>query len=300
MALDSGYENNVKKRQKSSPKKRYKVFPETFFYMVCIYSHDILTPNSFISLWISIYTLELYLHTSMHKSISLKKPQIFPDPSPPPKIPDTSQEKEDSQIKIIENWQTYLTKSSLKPTTATFKHQHRPFRKGEKRLETLTPKWNAKMTEQTYLTPEYQLQFLQTIDQQEEQWVDFLKKQIKRKLNGYYNQDLKKGIFDTENAITVDKTIQLLLESFLDCYYCQQKVKVLYETVRDPLQWTLERLNNEYGHNHNNVVISCLQCNVRRRTMNSERYVKTKRMTTVEKIDDFSRFESESLIQTGS
>jgi hypothetical protein len=202
-------------------------------------------------------------------------------------------ENVEEDVKVIDNWQTYIKKTKLTPSTTTLKHTLRPFRRGEKRMETFTNRWNHKMTENEYLTPEYQWNFLQTIDQQSPEWVEFLRSQLRRKLNSYYNQDLKKGIFNSEKAISVDQTIQLILDSFLECYYCHQKVKILYETVRDPLQWTLERMNNEYGHNKENVVISCLQCNLRRRTMNSERYVKTKQLINVKKINDFSEYLSD-------
>ena len=55
-------------------------------------------------------------------------------------------------------------------------------------------------------------------------------------------------------------------------------VNVLYKNVREPLQWTLERIDNDYGHNHDNVTIACLECNLRRRTMYHERYVFTKQL----------------------
>lgn len=197
-----------------------------------------------------------------------------------------NQNQNETDIKVIENWQTYIKKSKLKPQTVTLKHTLRPFRRGEKRMETMTNRWINNVTDTEHLRPDYQLNFIQTIQEQSENCIDFFKKQIKRKLNSYYNQDLKKGIFNTENAITMDQTMQLLLDSNLNCYYCQQQVKILYETVRDPLQWTLERLNNEFGHNNGNLVVSCLQCNLRRRTMNSEKYVKTKQMIYLEKIDE--------------
>ena len=200
------------------------------------------------------------------------------------------QELSQDDLKVIENWQTYIKKKPVLSSvaTSTFQHTLRPFRKGQKRLETLTPQWSHNVSQSKLLTQEYQWHFLQHLEQQKPQEIEFLKKQIKRKLKSYYQQDLKKGIFESEKAITTDQTVQLLQDSFLECYYCQQKVKILYETVRDPLQWTLERWNNEHGHNRNNVVISCLKCNLGRRTMNSERYLKTKHMVSVEKIGDFT------------
>ena len=38
-------------------------------------------------------------------------------------------------------------------------------------------------------------------------------------------------------------------------------------------EWTIERIDNSIGHNKGNVEISCLNCNLRRRTMHYERYL---------------------------
>jgi hypothetical protein len=212
-------------------------------------------------------------------------------------------QNQDPEIKIIQNWQTYLKKPKLNPQTETVTHVLRPFRRGEKRIATMTNHWtkhvsldsnddnktkdrNDKGNTQIFLTPEYQYLFLTQISNQPQEKVDFLRRQLSKKISGYYEQDLKKGIFDSLKAITVDQVIQKCIECQLHCYYCQNQVKILYEIVRDPLQWTLERLNNEHGHNQDNVVIACLKCNLSRRCMNSERYVKTKQMTTVLKLSD--------------
>ena len=210
-------------------------------------------------------------------------------------------ESETPEIKVIQNWQTYLKTPKLNPQTETVAHVLRPFRRGEKRIATMTNAWNKHVSDkndsnddkdrnskdtQIFLTPEYQYLFLTQIANQPQEKVDFLRRQLSKKISGYYEQDLKKGIFDSLKAITVDQVIQKCIECHLHCYYCQHQVKLLYEIVRDPLQWTLERLNNEQGHNLDNVVIACLKCNLSRRCMNSERYVKTKQMTTVLKLSD--------------
>ena len=69
------------------------------------------------------------------------------------------------------------------------------------------------------------------------------------------------------------------------CYYCKEETQIMYEYVREPKQWTLERLDNSVGHNRNNVVISCLRCNVRRRCMKPEKYIQTKELTHIIKLD---------------
>jgi len=107
--------------------------------------------------------------------------------------------------------------------------------------------------------------------------------QIKGKIYGYLGQDAEKGekIVDPETAIkpNLSNILQKLVDSNIKCFYCKEKVRILYEYVRDNKQWTLERINNKEGHHINNVEIACLGCNLKRRTMFHERYVFTKQMT---------------------
>ena len=44
-------------------------------------------------------------------------------------------------------------------------------------------------------------------------------------------------------------------------------------------QWTLDRINNDIGHNIGNLVISCLKCNLKRRRINQHSFMITKNMT---------------------
>ena len=73
-------------------------------------------------------------------------------------------------------------------------------------------------------------------------------------------------------------------ECELKCFYCKDCVALLYENVREPRQWTLERIDNSIGHNIGNIEISCLSCNLRRRTMHHERYILTKQIKNIKKI----------------
>ena len=77
------------------------------------------------------------------------------------------------------------------------------------------------------------------------------------------------------------KILEMMLENNLKCYYCNQSVLVLYEYVREPRQWTVERINNKFGHNKDNIEIACLNCNLHRRTMYHERYLFTKNLNIV-------------------
>lgn len=108
-----------------------------------------------------------------------------------------------------------------------------------------------------------------------------LLKEIQTKIDGYANQDKKKKIFDKNYFVDMSYVIHLLDSSEYLCFYCREPIKILYETSRDSKQWTLERINNNFGHNKKNVEISCLSCNIRRRTMYYEKYLFTKQIKFV-------------------
>ena len=108
-----------------------------------------------------------------------------------------------------------------------------------------------------------------------------LKKQINEKINGYKNQDIKKKILLPDKFVDLDFVLNLLKSSNLMCFYCKEPVIILYENVREPKQWTLERINNSFGHNKDNTVISCLCCNLKRKCMFQERYIFTKQMKII-------------------
>jgi hypothetical protein len=113
-----------------------------------------------------------------------------------------------------------------------------------------------------------------------------LYQQIKNKLSSYRSQDIEKNVFS--EVIDLSGVLHKLQECNLLCFYCKEPTMLFYENVREPKQWTLERLNNSEGHHYQNVVIACLSCNVRRRTMKYEKYVMTKNIRTVVKQDSIS------------
>ena len=73
--------------------------------------------------------------------------------------------------------------------------------------------------------------------------------QLERKIQGYKHQDIDKKVLDSEKFVTLTNVIQLLLDSQMTCYYCKEKVFVLYEMARENYQWTLDRIDNDQGHN---------------------------------------------------
>ena len=111
-----------------------------------------------------------------------------------------------------------------------------------------------------------------------------MKQQIRGKLGSYRSQDRLKDKYEESKFMTLDATIKLINEQEHNCYYCKNKMKLLYSNVREPSQWTLERIDNDYGHNEDNVKIACLRCNVRRRTMYHERYIMTHEIKNIVKM----------------
>ena len=100
----------------------------------------------------------------------------------------------------------------------------------------------------------------------------FFIKEIKNKLSGYLRQDLENGNRDLSAFISLNATIELLLISKMRCTYCYKCCELIYKDVMAPHQWTLDRVDNDQGHNDGNVVIACLACNLQRRTMDAERF----------------------------
>ena len=106
-------------------------------------------------------------------------------------------------------------------------------------------------------------------------------RQIREKIHGYRYQDQQKHIYDADAFVTFSDVMELLQSSHLRCYYCSRPVLLLYRYVRDGQQWSLERLDNRWGHNRTNVVVACLQCNLHRKTANSDSFVFSKQLRTI-------------------
>jgi len=105
--------------------------------------------------------------------------------------------------------------------------------------------------------------------------------QLEKKISGYKQQDVLKKIYDPNNFIDLSVLIEKIIESKLNCYYCKCNMFLLYEIVRELKQWTLDRIDNNIGHNVDNVVICCLECNLKRRKMSQEKFIFQKNLTIV-------------------
>ena len=106
----------------------------------------------------------------------------------------------------------------------------------------------------------------------------FIKSEIQKKISNYKSQDIKKDIFNKELLINLDELLEKLVISKLKCFYCKNNVKILYEIIRDPNQWSLDRINNDLCHSCDNTVISCLKCNLQRRVTDYKKFNFTKKL----------------------
>ena len=104
-------------------------------------------------------------------------------------------------------------------------------------------------------------------------------REIDTKRKAYIYQDKHHKIYDPRYSITTERIVELLVESELLCHYCREICQVAYKESMCRKQWTLDRIDNNYGHNDTNVVIACLDCNLKRGTMDSERFRQGKQFT---------------------
>ena len=119
------------------------------------------------------------------------------------------------------------------------------------------------------------------VNEDKDKYKSKLISHIKNKLCNYKQQDIIKKKLNEEQFVSFEETIYLLRMSSLKCCYCSSEVYILYERVREMKQWSLDRVDNNIGHNSGNVVISCLECNLKRRRTNKDAFMFTKNMVII-------------------
>jgi len=107
--------------------------------------------------------------------------------------------------------------------------------------------------------------------------------QIEKKISSYKQQDIDKKVLNNDKIINLKCIIDKLIETEIKCYYCKCKMYILYENVREPKQWTVDRINNDLGHNIDNYVLACLDCNLKRRCKSADKFLFTKQLNIIRK-----------------
>ena len=100
---------------------------------------------------------------------------------------------------------------------------------------------------------------------------------LNTKINNYKQQDIKKNI-NNNHLISLDQVIEKLVISKLLCLYCKKNLYIFYLNVREKLQWTLDRIDNNKNHSNENTIICCLDCNIKRRRINKDYFLFTKQL----------------------
>ena len=112
-----------------------------------------------------------------------------------------------------------------------------------------------------------------------DQVLSMILREIDGKRKAYIYQDKHHNIYDPRYTVTTNRIVELLVNAELVCHYCREICQVTYKEAMCRRQWTLDRIDNNYGHNDANVVIACLDCNLKRGTMDAERFRMGKQFT---------------------
>ena len=153
----------------------------------------------------------------------------------------------------------------------------------EKKINRLkTNSWDFNMKylnypEQLDIVVKYKNDCLDTYD--EKHVWSIMEKEINNKISSYKQQDNLKGKLDNEKLITFNHVIDQIIKSNLRCFYCNIELYILYEKLRYNKQWTVDRIDNNFGHNRENFYITCLECNLNRGKMDDKKYKFTKQLT---------------------
>ena len=188
-------------------------------------------------------------------------------------------ENETKKIVLFENKTTEKSEKNKVKNINTSKEK-------TKRVIVETDKWTFTENDMKFDNIIQVLNIIQKKEFENPEYTNIVKciiQQLNQKINGYKSQDIHKKLLDLEKLVDLENVLQLLIQSNLECFYCKNKVQILYEHVREPCQWTLDRIDNHYGHNKGNLEIACLSCNVRRRTMYADRYVFTIQLKLIKK-----------------
>ena len=105
--------------------------------------------------------------------------------------------------------------------------------------------------------------------------------EINKKMYGYKQQDILKKRFNEEKFLTFQSIINKMIECELKCRYCKNEMNVLYDISREMKQWSVDRIDNDIGHNIDNYHLACLECNLKRRRRTDEKYLFTKQLNIV-------------------
>jgi hypothetical protein len=128
----------------------------------------------------------------------------------------------------------------------------------------------------------------ETLKPKNKKKVDSFHGSIVSKINGYRQQDILKKLLQESEFIDFDFVNSLIHDSQFKCFYCQNDVLIEYDIVREMKQWSLDRKDNTIGHIKTNVVLACLECNLKRKNKNINSFLFTKQLNITQEKDEIS------------
>ena len=150
-------------------------------------------------------------------------------------------------------------------------------KESKKRVE--SEKWTFSEEHYKY---ENQLKMIQDISNNKTDEVCKIAiQEISKKIYGYKQQDILKKRYDEKNFLTFESVIHKIIECELKCRYCTKEMNVLYDISREMTQWSVDRINNDLGHNIGNFHLACLECNLKRRRRTDEKFLFTKQLNII-------------------
>ena len=110
-------------------------------------------------------------------------------------------------------------------------------------------------------------------------------REINKKISSYKQQDKLKKMLSDSKFLTFESVINKMTECELKCRYCKNEMNVLYDISREMRQWSVDRVDNDVGHNIDNFHLACLDCNLKRRRRTDEKFLFTKQLNIIKKND---------------
>jgi hypothetical protein len=105
--------------------------------------------------------------------------------------------------------------------------------------------------------------------------------EINKKISSYKQQDISKKMLDNEKFVDFQCIINKMIGCELKCRYCKCEMSILYDISREMKQWSVDRVDNDKGHNKDNFHLACLECNLKRRRRTDEKFLFTKQLNIV-------------------